>query len=133
MEKLQFYVGEWTYEHTSGGGTMVFDRFGDNLLYAKEEYTTASGTLSRMFHVMGYDRDEGVYWWRRFGRSPGSSYYKGTVEGNTLTWIIEGQEGRRTRMVQEKESDDLFNFRWERSEAGGPWEVTIRGTTKRVE
>ena len=132
LEKVQFYVGEWTYEHSSGHGTMVFKSFGDNLIYAEEEYTTDSGNLSLMLHVMGYDGEEGVYWWRRFTRSSGGGFFKGTIEGNTLTWVAEAVEGRQTRMVQEKDSDDLFHFRWERSVDGGPWEATIEGTTRRV-
>jgi len=131
LEKVQFFVGEWTYEHTSGHGTMIFESFGDDLLYAKEEYTTDSGNLTKMFHVMGFDTEEGTYWWRRFTRSSGGAFFTGTVEGNTLTWMAEPSEGRQTRMVQEKESEDLFHFRWERSVDGGPWEATIEGTTKR--
>jgi len=129
MEKIQFYVGEWNYEHSSGHGTMVFERFGDDLIYAKEEYTTNAGSLIRMFHVMGYDSDEGVYWWRRFTRSSGGSFFKGGLEGNTWTFTAEGGQ---LRMVQVMESDGVVNFRWESLAEDGSWEAGIQGTIRKV-
>ena len=129
MEKVQFYVGEWTYEHSSGHGTMSFEMFGDNLLVGKEVYTTNAGTTTRMFHVMGYDRDEGVYWWRRFTRSSGGSFFKGMLEGDTWTYQ---SEGSNLRMVQVMESEEVINFRWERLSEDGSWEVGIQGTTRKV-
>lgn len=132
MEKAQFWVGDWSYEVGEGYGTMSFKSHGDLLIYAIEDYTNPSGALIRYVHVMGYDSEEGVYWWRRFTRSSSGGFFKGTLDGNTWTWLTEVVEGRQTRMVQVAESEDVIQFRWERSIDGGPWEVTSQGTTRRV-
>jgi len=132
MERTQFWVGDWSYEVGEGYGTMSFKSHGDLLIYATEEYTNPSGALIGYVHVMGYDSEEGGYWWRRFSRSSTGGFFKGTLDGNTWIWSTEVVEGRQTRMVQEVESEDVIRFRWERSIDGGPWEVTSQGTTKRV-
>jgi hypothetical protein len=132
VEKVQFFVGEWTYEMGEASGRMEFEFFGDHLLVGKEVQNSGSGDAIRYLHVMGYDAEGGTHWWQAFVNSPSSEVFRGSAEGNTWTWVGPEEAEPKMRFIIDLESDDLFQGRWERSVEGGPWEVTVRATATRV-
>ena len=118
LQRLDTYVGEWTWE----GGTEVGEWLGDFFVQSIEVATYASGNTVTTRYVYGYDAEEEVYTLHSYGSDGSIQAGKGWVHGNTWTWLFDEPAGRRARQTLVEESPTVAIFKWEVSIEGGDWE-----------
>jgi hypothetical protein len=121
LRRLNFYVGEWTYDN---GRTEVFEWFGDFFVQSTEVGTDASGNTLTIRWMYGYDAEEEVYTLHGHYSSGLIRAAKGWVHGNTWTWLIDEPAGRRRRWTCVEESPTVWVIKAARSIEGGNWEET---------
>jgi hypothetical protein len=132
-QHLGIWVGNWTYEVTTGSGTMEGEWFGEGFfVQSRETYTTTSGVTTQMLHVFGYNVEEETYSWHRYLGNGNIQLAKGWVSDNDWTFLFDEQAGTRVRMTIIEESAEVMSFTWARSVKGGPWEVTNEGRMTKV-
>jgi len=130
--RLGIWVGDWTYVVGEGSGTYRCEWLGDFWVECDEVYTNGAGTTVELLGVWGYDPGEGAYTWQRYWGDGSSDVFKGSIDGDTWTFVSEEQDGLRHRFVLTEESSDGLPFFWEQSPDGGPWEHSADGKMTRL-
>jgi hypothetical protein len=130
-ERLDVWLGEWTYQVGDVGGSMVGELYNNGLLLeVHEQHQPASGGTWYIMHVMGYNADEEAYFWHRYMPDGTVRIAKGWVDGDDWTFLFDERNGVRTRLTQTEEPGAI-SFTWARSVQGGAWEVTSQGRADR--
>ena len=130
-QRLNSWVGEWTYVLGDASGTFAAEWLGDSFVQLDEVYTDPSGSTVNVLGVIGYDAEEGVYTWHRYWSNGYNDAAKGWVHDNTWTFLFDEPVANKSRMTLIEDSGG-WNFKWESSVEGGPWEESSAGRTTRV-
>ena len=131
LRLLDRYVGEWTFQHSSGGsGTHVCKWIGDYFVSCEWRGTNAEGeSITGLVEVLGYDAEAEAYTLNRLWGTGSSDSWRGWVDGDT--WTFHNRDapwGTFSLMVWTEEwpSDGSYthSYLMKRSVKGGPWEAT---------
>ncbi len=139
-EKLDYFVGKWTTtgemkqtpfmpagkftgsddnEWQPGGFFLILHSTGELPMGKYQELA-----------VMGYSAAEKAYTYDGYNSMGEHETSKGTLEGNTWTWLGEQKmEGKviKGRFVQQVVSPTSYTFKYDVSVDGGPWTNVMEG------
>lgn len=138
---FEYFLGDWTYElsgNTEGSGEISFQTFGDGFfLHWHETWREASVAPVEISGWFGYDQEGNHYTWARYFSNGDSDTGKGWKHGDTWVFILEEryEEGKSIvwRAAWTAVSPDSWEFTWERSVAGLPWELESTGKATRAD
>lgn len=128
LQRLEYFVGDWTYGDPESPGTMHFEWFGSSFLRGRE--ISPRGT--EYLHVWGYDEEEGAYTGCRYATNGYSDCFTGWFHEDRMIWFFGGSLNPLRRITFIFESPAAYTFRWARSVEGGDWETTSEGRSVRV-
>ena len=140
-KKLDYFVGSWASD-----GDMKPSPFGPGgKITAIEESKWMDGGFFVVIHstydggamgkgtalaVMGYDPDQKVYTYDEYNTQGEAVHSKGTVDGDTWTWVNDMKMGPKTikgRFTMKIVSPTLYNYKYEMSEDGTKWNMVMEG------
>ncbi|HEX4439604.1 MAG TPA: DUF1579 family protein [Thermoanaerobaculia bacterium] len=141
VQKLSYFVGEWTSESDihpgpmgSGGKATGTSKCrwldGNYFVSCQDESSTPMGRMSGL-GVLGYDKAKRVYTWSGFNNMGQAQVATGTVSGNTWTFASQDDVGgktMKTRYTLVETSPTAYTFKFEASTDGMTWTPVIDGT-----
>jgi hypothetical protein len=98
------------------------------VIHAK--FNGAGFPLGSSTAYMGYDAQEKVYTYDAFDSMGEATHSKGTVEGDTWTWLNDMKEGPQTmkgRYTMKILSPTAYSYKYEASSDGTKWTVLMEG------
>jgi hypothetical protein len=140
VQKLSYFVGEWTSEADihpgpmgAGGKATGSSKCrwldGNFFVSCQDESSTPMGKMSGL-GVMGYDAAKKVYTWSGFNNMGQAEVATGTVSGKTWTFAgsndINGKT-MKTRYTIVETSPAEYTFRFDASTDGATWTPVIDG------
>jgi hypothetical protein len=138
-KKLDMFVGKWTLdgdmkpgEMGSGGKVTENENCewmeGGFFLVCHTDYKTTMGNGSGI-SIMGYSADDKSYSYREFNSWGEFVYSKGSLDGDTWTWINDQKEGNmvKGRFTMKVTSPASYNFSYEASPDGTKWTMVMDG------
>lgn len=117
LQKLDYFVGEWTYGSEESPGSMHFEWFGSFLRCTE---VTSRGV--EVLHIWGYDPDDEVYRGCRYYETGYADCFHGWFSENQFAWVVEGRLSPITKIAFNLESPSTYTFQWSRMVEGGDWE-----------
>ena len=140
LQKLSFFVGNWTSEGDMKAGPMG----PGGKVTIQEDGKWMDGGFFVVFHstfktlmgngtgmaFMGYDPQENVYTYDEFNSMGEADHFKGTVDGDTWTWTNEMKMGPQTmkaRFTQKILSPTSYSYKFEMSPDGATWNLIMDG------
>ena len=141
LKKLDVFAGSWTLDGTMkpssmgpGGATMTENEKcewmdGGFFLVCHSDYKGSMGggvSLS----VMGYSTDDKAYTYREFNSMGEFEDSKGTIDGDTWTWIGDEKMGgtaMKGRFTMKMTSASAYTFMFEMSQDGTKWADMMDG------
>jgi hypothetical protein len=140
LQKISFFVGNWTSEGDMKPGPMG----PGGKVTIQEEGKWMDGGFFIVFHstfktlmgngtgiaLMGYDPQQRSYTYDEFNSTGEANHFKGTVEGETWTWISEMKMGPQTvkgRFTQKVLSPTSYSYKFELSSDGTTWNLIMDG------
>jgi hypothetical protein len=140
VQKIAYFVGNWSSEGDLKAGPMG----PAGRVTIQEEGKWMEGGFFVVFHstfkgnmgdgtgiaVMGYDTQDNVYTYDEFNSVGEANHFKGTLEGDTWTWISEMKMGPQTvkgRFTQKIQSPTAYAFKFEMSQDGTNWNTVMDG------
>jgi len=141
LKKLDFLVGNWTSEGElkpgpmGPGGKVAVDGHnewmeGGFFLVLHSQYKSAAMGDGSGIAFMGYNADEKVYTYDEFNSSGEANHSKGTVEGDTWTWMSDLKMGPQTmkgRFTMKILSPTSYLYKFEVSPDGKNWNLFLDG------
>jgi hypothetical protein len=140
LKKVDMFAGSWTLDgdmkasDMGPGGKMTETEKcewmdGNFFLVCHEQYSiaTVSGTATS---YMGYSADDKAYTYREFSSMGEFTDSKGTLDGDTLTWLNDEKMGAMTmkgRFTMKITSPTTYNFKFEMSQDGTKWMTVMDG------
>ena len=145
LQKLSFFVGNWTSEGDMKAGPMG----PGGKVTIQEDGKWMDGGFFIVFHssfktgmgngtgiaLMGYDPQESVYTYDEFNSMGEADHFKGTVDGDTWTWSNEmkmGPQTVKTRFTQKVLSPTSYSYRFEMSPDGTAWNLIMDGKSTKT-
>jgi len=145
LQKLSFFVGNWTSEGDMKAGPMG----PGGKVTIQEDGKWMDGGFFIVFHssfktgmgngtgiaLMGYDPHESVYTYDEFNSMGEADHFKGTVDGDTWTWSNEmkmGPQTVKTRFTQKVLSPTSYSYRFEMSPDGTAWNLIMDGKSTKT-
>jgi hypothetical protein len=142
VQKIGYFVGNWSTEGDMKAGPMG----PGGKVTIQEDGKWMDGNFFVLFHssfkstmgdgtgiaVMGYDTQENVYTYDEYNSVGEANHFKGTVEGDTWTWISEIKMGPQTvkgKFTQKILSPTSYSFKFEMSMDGTTWNLIMDGKT----
>ncbi len=138
-KKLDIFVGSWTLEGDMkpgvmgpGGRTTENEKCewmeGEFFVVCHTDYKTTMGNGSGI-SIMGYSVEDKSYTYREFNSWGEFTDAKGSLDGDTWTWINDFKEGNMTkgRFTMKVTSPTSYNFSYEASEDGTKWTLAMDG------
>ena len=142
-DKLALFVGKWAAEadfkpsETGSGGksswTETCEWFEGSFALNCHSEGEFGGHSVKEISVMAYDDRAKTYVYFEASNSDESDLWRGTVDGNTWTWIEKGMaQGKptQTRFTQ-RVSPDTISFKLEESVADGAFKLVMDGKQTR--
>jgi hypothetical protein len=141
VKKLDVFAGTWTLEGTMkpssmgpGGSTMTENEKcewmdGGFFLVCHSDYKGSMGGGVGL-SVMGYSTDDKAYTYREFNSMGEFEDSKGTVDGDTWTWIGDEKMGgtpMKGRFTMKMTSASSYTFMFEMSQDGTKWTDMMDG------
>jgi Protein of unknown function (DUF1579) len=140
LKKLDVFVGIWTLDGNmkpgpmSPGGAISENEKcewmdGGFYLVCNSEYKSTSGNGVGLA-VMGYSPDDKAYTYREFNSFGEFEDSKGSVAGDTWTWIADEKMGGMTmkgRFTMKIISATSYTFMFEMSQDGTKWSTVMDG------
>ena len=144
--KLTYFAGTWKSEAEMkpmgpfpGGKSTSTDRAevfpGGFFVLTHSSGTGPMGPVHEL-EIMGYDTKEQVYTYDGFNNFGEHEVYKGTVEGDTWTWIGNSDFGGKVfkgRFVAKVISPTVYTFHFDYSPDGSSWTNIMEGKSTRTE
>jgi hypothetical protein len=144
LKKLGVFVGAWVLEGnmkpgTMGpGGAMTENQKcewmeGGFYLVCNSEYKSSMGTGVGLA-VMGYSPDDKAYTYREFNSFGEFEDSKGSIDGDTWTWLADEKMGGMTmkgRFTMKITSGTSYTFMFEMSQDGTKWSTVMDGKATR--
>jgi hypothetical protein len=139
-KKLDMFAGSWTLEGDMkpsamgpGGKTTENEKCewmeGGFFLVCHTDFKTTMGNGSGI-SIMGYSTDDKVYTYREFNSWGEFDDSKGSVDGDTWTWINDEKMAGMTmkgRFTMKVTSPASYNFTYEISPDGTKWSTVMDG------
>jgi hypothetical protein len=139
-KKLDMFVGSWTMEGDMkpgvmgpGGKTTENEKCewmeGGFFVVCHTDYKTTMGDGSGM-SIMGYSADDKTYTYREFNSWGEFVDAKGSLDGDTWTWVNDEKMGNMTmkaRFTMKVASPASYNFSYETSPDGTKWALVMDG------
>jgi hypothetical protein len=140
VKKLEAFAGSWTLDGDlkpssmgPGGKTTEIQKCewmpGGFFLVCHTDFKTSMGDGSGV-SVMGYSPDEKTYTYREFNSWGEFVDSRGSVDGDTWTWINDEKMGATTmkgRFTMKLTSATSYNFSYEMSPDGTKWTTVMDG------
>jgi hypothetical protein len=140
LKKLDVFVGSWTLDgnmkpSTMGPGGAISENEkcewmdGGFYLVCNSEYKSTIGNGVGLA-VMGYSPDDKAYTYREFNSFGEFEDSKGSVAGDTWTWIADEKMGGMTmkgRFTMKIISPTSYTFMFEMSQDGTKWTTVMDG------
>ena len=141
LKKLDYFAGDWTSEGDSKpgpmgpGGKMTMKQDakwmdGGFFVVMHSDYKSpAMGDGSGM-SFLGFDPQDKVYTYDEFNSQGEAVHAKGTVEGDTWTWMSDMKMGPQTakgRFTEKILSPTAYTFKFEMSMDGTTWITVMDG------
>ena len=140
-KKLDVFVGSWTLDGDvkpggdMGAGGKVTENEkcewmeGGFFLVCHVEFKSSMGNGSGM-SIMGYSTDDKIYTYREFNSWGQFVDSKGSVDGDTWSWLNDEKMGNMTmkgRFTMKITSSTSYNFLYETSTDGTKWTLAMDG------
>lgn len=139
-KKLDLFAGNWTVEGemkpVAGGNGGRFSENercewmdGNFFVVCKADFKSSMGTASGV-SFMGYSPDDKSYTYREFNSMGEFMESKGSVEGDTWTWIGDEKMGPKTwkgKFTMKLTNPTSYTFTVEMSEDGTKWTTVMDG------
>lgn len=140
LKKLDYFAGVWAAvgEFKPGpfgpggkftGTNRVEWMDGGFFLVEHSDFNGAMGKGTETAY-MGYDGNEKVYTYDSFNTLGEADHAKGTLDGDTWTWLSETRVGTQTmkgRLTIKMASATAYNFKFELSADGAAWNAVLEG------
>ena len=141
QKRLQYYAGTWSTEYEMkpgpmgpGGKTSGTDQSqmlaGGFFLVTHTEGHGFMGELHEVA-VMGYDTAGKVYTYDSYNNFGEAVHFKGTVQGDTWTWMSEGGTPVKMRFIAKEVSSTLYTMKLEMM-AGANWATVMEGKSTKA-
>jgi hypothetical protein len=141
LRKLDYFVGTWAAQGEirpgplgAGGRFTGTNRVqwmdGGFFLVTQSDFEGAMGKGSETSY-MGWDADTRTYTYDSFNTLGEVDRARGTVNGDTWTWLSETKIGEKTmkgRLTQKVRSPAAYDFRFETSFDGKTWTTMLEGS-----
>ncbi len=140
LKKLDVFTGTWTLDGNMKSGSMGpggpitesekcewMD--GGFYLVCHSDYKSSMGNGVGL-SVMGYSVADKAYTYREFNSFGEFDDSKGTVDGDTWTWINDEKMGNMTmkgRFTMKMTSSTSYNFMFDMSQDGAKWSTVMDG------
>ena len=145
LKKLDYFAGAWKTSanlkpspYGPGGAFTGLEQVtwmdGHFFLILHSHETSAMGKSSTAA-VMGYDAEEKVYTYDEYNSMGEAGHSKGTVDGDTWTWISTSKMGGKTvrgRFVMKIISPTEYTFSYAMAPEGGDFNTVMDGKTVKV-
>jgi hypothetical protein len=140
VKKLDALAGSWTLEGEmkpgpmGPGGKMTENQKcewmeGTFFLVCKAEFKSSMGD-GKGLSVLGYSNSDKTYTYREFNSYGEFEDSRGSLEGDTWTWLGDEKEGGMTmkgRFTMKMTSPTSYTFTFEMSEDGTKWNTVMDG------
>ncbi|MFZ0797201.1 MAG: DUF1579 family protein [Terriglobales bacterium] len=138
-KKLDNFIGNWTCDcdlkpgPMGPGGTMTWTQDskwmdGGFFVVIHSTYKSASMGNGNGISFLGYDADEEKYTYNEFNSSGEANESKGTVDGDSWTWISDmKQPPGKGRFSEKILSPSSYAFKFETSSDGSKWTPVMDG------
>lgn len=127
-DKLEWFAGDWTYNELDG--EVSCNMLGEYIVHCDGAWVNDAGDEIEAVFITRYDAVEDVYRGYRFYSGGYADVARGWVDGNDWTFLYEGRDGAMIRFSATA-SGDSWSYVWHRSDQGGEWEETSRGSMTR--
>jgi hypothetical protein len=140
VKKLEYFVGNWTSIGDAkpgpmgpGGKITVLEENkwldGGFFVVIHSTVTGATGNGTSIA-FLGYDPNDKVYTYDEFNSFGEANHSKGTVDGDTWTWLGDIKAGPQTmkgRFTMKIVSPTVYNYTFEMSPDGKNWTLFLDG------
>ncbi len=140
LRKLDYFAGTWRAEGEVKPGPMgpggkftgtnkIQWMNGGFFLVTHSDFSGAMGKGSETAY-MGYDSNDKMYTYDSFNTLGEADHAKGTVKGDTWTWLSETRMGPETikgRLTLKMLSATAYSFKFETSTDGAAWNTLLQG------
>ena len=141
LKKLDVFAGSWTLDGTMkatsmgpGGATMTENEKcewmeGGFYLICHSDYKGTMGSGIGL-SIMGYSTDDKAYTYREFNSYGEFEDSRGTLEGDTWTWIGDEKMGgtvMKGRFTMKMTSPSAYTFMFEMSQDDAKWSSMMEG------
>jgi len=143
VQKLAYYVGTWKSAGEvkvaglfgpagKSSGTETCEWFvGGFQVVCRAEVAGPGGKIAELA-ILAYDAEAKAYAYYGITNAGTISTSKGTVAGNTWTWLSDWKAAGKLRFTEVQESPTARAIKVEHSVAGGPWTVIEEGKATKV-
>ena len=142
VQKLAYFVGMWKVEGEAKpssfgpagkfSGTQACEWFvGGFQVVCRAEVAGPGGKIAELA-ILAYDAEAKAYAYYGITNAGTISTSKGTVAGNTWTWLSDWKAVGKLRFTEVQESPTARAIKVEHSVAGGPWTVIEEGKASKV-
>jgi hypothetical protein len=144
LKKLDYFVGNWKTDGdmkpvagSPGGKFSAMDRDewmkGGFFIVAHSDFKSVMGDGTEL-SVMGYDPAEKVYTYAAFNSRGEHETAKGTIDGDTWTWLSnETMGGMHSRFIMKILSPTSYSFKFELSQDGTTWISAMDGKATKTD
>jgi hypothetical protein len=141
LKRLDYFLGNWTLQgdmkasEFGPGGKMNETEHNDWMkggffLVSNTDFTGAMGDGTGIA-VMGYNADDKVYTYDAFNSWGEAEHAKGTLTGDTWTWLSDNKMMGKTvqgRFTIKEGSPTSYAFKFEMTGPDGAWKTIMDGT-----
>jgi uncharacterized protein DUF1579 len=144
VKRLAYFVGNWKEEgkslaHGMSGPVSSTQKWewlsGGFFIVGHSDNKSPMGSF-RIMAVLGYDPESKMYTYNAFDSWGEAIVAKGTVDGDTWTWIIDvmmGGKPMKTRLTEKEISKTQYTLKYESSSDGGnTWASDLESTFTKV-
>jgi hypothetical protein len=137
-EKLAYFVGKWIYEEDVK--TTAYSRSGKYVYTESCEWFAGEFAVVCKSHnqngtpkalsIMGYDLREKTYTYFQTHSNGESGFSRGTIDGDTWTWI-DDLKITHGRFTEKTVNSDLATYTYEMARGSEPWTQVTEGKQTR--
>jgi hypothetical protein len=137
-EKLAYFVGKWIYEEDVK--TTAYSRIGKYVYTESCEWFAGEFAVICKSHnqngtpiglsIMGYDLREKTYTYFQTRSNGESAFQRGTIDGDTWTWI-DDLKITHGRFTEKTVNSDLATYTYEMARGSEPWTLVTEGKQTR--
>jgi hypothetical protein len=137
-EKLAYFLGKWVYEEAVK--PTVFSRSGKYVYTESCEWLTGEFAIichhyrqngaPRGLAIMSFDLRDKTYTYYQTASNGEGGFSRGTIDGDTWTWIDESKS-IRGRFTETIVNSDMATYTYEMARGSEPWTLVTEGKQTR--